>query len=133
MLRSYISPLILTLIVFALHSQLETSQFHHLDFTFQQLQVMFLILLILIQIYTHKANFKYYSIHDFHTGVLPYMDHIGMCRCEGYGVQADYSRIGYLNQSVWVQNKLSFCTRLTSWLKILSRLRKLRIATLGQE
>ena len=25
-----------------------------------------------------------------------------MCRCEGYGFQAVYSRIGYVNQSVWV-------------------------------
>ena len=35
-------------------------------------------------------------------GVLPYMDSIGMCRCEGYGFQAVYSRVGYINQSVWV-------------------------------
>ena len=28
--------------------------------------------------------------------------YIGMCRCEGYGFQAVYSRIGYINQSVWV-------------------------------
>ena len=28
--------------------------------------------------------------------------HIGMCRCEGYGFQAVYSSIGYINQSVWV-------------------------------
>ena len=35
-------------------------------------------------------------------GVLPYMGYIGMCRCEGYGFQAVYSRIGYVNQSVWV-------------------------------
>ena len=35
-------------------------------------------------------------------GVLPYMGHIGMCRCEGYGIQAVYSSIGYINQSVWV-------------------------------
>ena len=34
--------------------------------------------------------------------VLPYMGHIGMCRCEGYGFQAVYSRTGYINQSVWV-------------------------------
>ena len=27
---------------------------------------------------------------------------IGMCRCEGYGFQAVHSRIGYINQSVWV-------------------------------
>ena len=26
----------------------------------------------------------------------------GMCRCEGYGFQAVYSSIGYINQSVWV-------------------------------
>ena len=35
-------------------------------------------------------------------GVLPYMGYVGMCRCEGYGFQAVYSRIGYVNQSVWV-------------------------------
>ena len=34
--------------------------------------------------------------------VLSYMGYIGMCRCEGYGFQAVYSRIGYINQSVWV-------------------------------
>ena len=26
---------------------------------------------------------------------MPYMGYIGMCRCEGYGFQAVYSRIGY--------------------------------------
>ena len=57
-------------------------------------------------------------------GVLPYMGHIGMCRCEGYGFQAVYSSIGYINQSFWDWNMLSFFTKLTSWLKILSRLRK---------
>jgi len=35
-------------------------------------------------------------------GALPYMGYIGMCCCEGYGFQAVYSRIGYINQSVWV-------------------------------
>ena len=35
-------------------------------------------------------------------GVLPCMGYIGMCHCEGYGFQAVYSRIGYINQSVWV-------------------------------
>ena len=35
-------------------------------------------------------------------GVLPYMGYIGMCRCEGYGFQAVYSRIGYIDQSIWV-------------------------------
>ena len=33
-------------------------------------------------------------------GVLPYMGYIGMCRWEGYGFQAVYSSIGYINQSV---------------------------------
>ena len=35
-------------------------------------------------------------------GVLPYMGYIGMYRCEGYGFQVVYSRIGCINQSVWV-------------------------------
>ena len=35
-------------------------------------------------------------------GALPYMGYIGMCRGEGYGFQAVYSRIGYINRSVWV-------------------------------
>ena len=35
-------------------------------------------------------------------GVLFYMGCIGMCRCEGYGFQAVYFRIWYINQSVWV-------------------------------
>ena len=36
-------------------------------------------------------------------GVLPnYMGHVGMWHCEGYGFQAVYSSIGYINQSVWV-------------------------------
>ena len=52
------------------------------------------------------------------------MGYIGMCRCEGYGFQAFYSRIGYINQSVWVQNRVSFFRKLISWLKILSRLGK---------
>ena len=35
-------------------------------------------------------------------GVLPYMSYIGMCRCEGYGFQRVYSRIGYRNQRLLV-------------------------------
>ena len=61
-------------------------------------------------------------------GALPYMGYIGMYRCEGYGFQAVYSRIGYINQSVWVQNRISFFTKLTTWLNILFRLRKSGIA-----
>ena len=44
----------------------------------------------------------------------------GMCCCEGW--------IGYINQSVWVYSRVSFFTKLTSWLKILSQLRKPGIA-----
>ena len=40
------------------------------------------------------------------------MGYIGMCRCEGYGFQAVYSRIGYINQSVWVQNKVYSYSRI---------------------
>ena len=57
-------------------------------------------------------------------GVLPYMGYMGMCRCEGYGFQAVYSGIGYINQNVWVQNRVSFFRKLISCLKILSRLGK---------
>ena len=32
----------------------------------------------------------------------PYMDYKGMCCCEGYGFEAVYSRIGYIDQRVWV-------------------------------
>ena len=49
------------------------------------------------------------GIDDLHTSspggggaVLPYMGYMGMCRCEGYDFQAVYSRIGYINQSVWI-------------------------------
>ena len=55
-------------------------------------------------------------------GGLPYMGYIGMCCCEGYGFQAVYSRIGYINQSIWVQNRVSFFRKLIGWLRILSRL-----------
>ena len=32
--------------------------------------------------------------------VLPYMGYIGMSCCDGYGFQAVYSRIRYINHSV---------------------------------
>ena len=31
-----------------------------------------------------------------------------MCRCEGYGFQAVYSRIGYINQNISVWDRVSF-------------------------
>ena len=57
-------------------------------------------------------------------GVLPYMGYIGMCRCEGYGFQVVYSRMGYINQNLWVKTRVSFFRKLISWLKILSILGK---------
>ena len=39
-----------------------------------------------------------------------------------FNFQAVYSRIGYINQSVWVYNRVSFFRKLIGWLKILSRL-----------
>ena len=33
-------------------------------------------------------------------GALPYMGYIGMRCCEGYGFQAVYSGIGYIDQRV---------------------------------
>ena len=33
-------------------------------------------------------------------GVLSYMGYIGMCRCERYGFQAVYSRIGYISYKI---------------------------------
>ena len=46
-----------------------------------------------------------YGVDGFSTrggGVLSYMGYIGMCRCEGYGFQAVYIEIGYINKGVWV-------------------------------
>ena len=57
-------------------------------------------------------------------GVLPFMGYMGMCHCEGYGFQAVYSRIGYIIQRVWVENRGLFFRKLIIWLKILSRLGK---------
>ena len=43
------------------------------------------------------------SLHQIPWGrVLPYKGYIGVCRCEGYGFQALYSRIGYIYQNIWV-------------------------------
>ena len=75
----------------------------------------------LIQIYSHLCQCR----------VLPYIGYMGMCRCEGYGFQAVYSRIGYINQRVWVQNGVSFFRKLISWLKILPRLGKQQLQDRG--
>ena len=46
------------------------------------------------------------------------------CRCEGYGFQAVYSGVGYINQRGWVQNRISFSRRLINWLNILVQTRE---------
>ena len=71
-----------------------------------------IIIGIVLEIYEHC---KYYIILHFRAqsiqakmrckprgGVLPYIGYIGMCCCEGYGFQAVYSGIGYIDQGVWV-------------------------------
>ena len=48
-----------------------------------------------------NCKLKWLLVETLRGGVvLPYMGYIGMCRCEGYGFQAVYSSIGYINQSV---------------------------------
>ena len=57
-------------------------------------------------------------------GVLPYISNIGMCRCEGYGCEVINSKIGYYKSERLGLHRVSFFTKRTSWLKVLSRLRK---------
>ena len=64
-------------------------------------------------------------------GAETYMGYIGMCRCEGYGFQAVYSRIGYIHQRVWVSDRVSFFRKLISWLKI-NFIQTRETTTLGQ-
>ena len=40
-----------------------------------------------------STHFKFLSPEGGAGGVLPYTGYIGMCRCEGYGFQAVYSRV----------------------------------------
>ena len=46
------------------------------------------------------------------------------CRCEGYGFQAVYFGVGYINQRGWVQNRISFSRRLINWLNTLVQTRE---------
>ena len=43
------------------------------------------------------------------------MGYIGMCRGEEYDFQAVYTGIGYINQRVWVQYRVSLSRKLISW------------------
>ena len=72
--------------------------------------------LILGSIHLNRKTF------GFNLGrILPYMGNIGMCRCGGYGFQEVFSGMGYINQRVWVQNRVSFSRKLIKWLKILDQ------------
>ena len=57
-------------------------------------------------------------------GGLPCMGYMGMCCCEGHGFQAVYSGIGYINQKVWVQNRVSFSRKLIKRFPILVQTRE---------
>ena len=48
------------------------------------------------------GQFLYSVLESLYICMFAYMGYVGMCRCEGYGFQEVYSRIGYINQSVWV-------------------------------
>ena len=51
----------------------------------------------------NKIRFKQSMLYGGRgTALLPYMGYIGICRCEGHGFQAVYSRIGHINQNVWI-------------------------------
>ena len=52
-------------------------------------------------------------------GVLPYITYVGMCRCEGYGFQTVWSGVGYRNQGVLVENRVSITGKLICGVKIL--------------
>ena len=55
-----------------------------------------------VQVYVRKVLLHSFGCRSRGEAVLSYMGHIGMCRCEGYGFQAVYSSIGFINQSVLV-------------------------------
>ena len=60
-------------------------------------------LLLKDKIYRSKRCIsKGYALYPCGCGTAIYMCSIGMCCCEGYCFQAVYSRIGYINQRVWV-------------------------------
>jgi len=62
-----------------------------------------LILAVISVKYYPQGEMKFRNAYAWGGGgALPYMGYIGMCRCEGYVFQAVYSRIGCINQSVWV-------------------------------
>ena len=52
--------------------------------------------------YSDWINLLRYRPGGREGGLQPYMGYTGVCRCEGYGFQAVYSRTGYINQSVWL-------------------------------
>ena len=61
--------------------------------------------------------------------VLPYMGYVGMRCPKGYGFQTVYSGIRYVNQRVWVYNRVSFPGNWSILWSSWNRLGKPRIAT----
>ena len=61
------------------------------------------------------------------------MGYMGMCAVKGMVFKLFTLTVGYMNQSVWVQNGISFFRKLISWLKIFSDLGSFwKTAALGQ-
>ena len=55
---------------------------------------------MMVNSFTILINFHLNPFRSFLS--LLVVIYIGMCRCEGYGFQAVYYSIGYINWSVWV-------------------------------
>ena len=60
------------------------------------------------------------NIKDKSNGATVYAPGGGYCHI--WAFQAVYSGIGYINQNIWIYNRVSFFRKLISWWKILSRL-----------
>ena len=58
--------------------------------------------LLIVTVFTRNNLAPFRKIKFRFKQNMLYMGYIGMCRCEGHGFQAVYSRIGYINQSIWV-------------------------------
>ena len=78
--------------------------------------------------YLPSLNIDYVDINKhlkkLSRGYCRIMGYIGMCRYEGYVFQAVYSGIGHINQTVWVQDRVSFSRKRINQLKILVQVRE---------
>ena len=55
---------------------------------------------VFLSLIRDAANYGTLPQHPGGTAI--YIGYLGMCRCEGYGFQAVYTGIGYINKGVWV-------------------------------